>query len=954
MSRNGGGGGGDEELAAVVVTLRIVRASTAERIGMTMSANCFVTSVEPGSPASLAGVMRTMQILCVEGTDVSTPADVKAASAGSPCSIALQLRIQSGARLRGKVVSWQPDRGFGSISPEVPLFLAKGVMGGDGSSAVYLGNAFCHSSAIMRQHNVRSLAVEQDVTFVVKWSPHMKKLKAHAVGLAEGATRLRAYVPPVDAPAVRPGADISRRVNGAGSICMMHLGGKCTNALLASETRCPDGVHIENPFAGTPESRKKAAAKKEKEKVKVVTSVEWMNRNNLGEVNRVVFTAGPSKGLMQYKKEGEARPPFGSMLYDENSGGLRMTEIDKKVNVPVTQGRDVLGELRVLADQCGVRHNICANDLQDHPDDTLTLVGAAKLKLLEDQVLSASGGRVRALKAWQLRNDSLEFRFRCAEYNMTQRHGKAPDMIDGFHGSAEQNVLSIATTGFDPLRRCGQAYGAGEYFAKDPRVSVSYARGGGYMFVCKLILGEEDVDHTWESGCGYYIIKQNNGHIQCLPQYLIQFQDTGSTQLYRALAAFATDEKAGEESLRRLGEGQRGGVRPCKGRIDGCMMAASTSQLWVGWLDPSLGGSDAAMRADLCEFLKGYDVKWVRMDRNGARFGAFVELSTSLTQAQLAELNTRPYGKEGHQISVDDAQPENPYMQLVRCPKLHGPGKFCRGWNLRGHGNWTETCSFKHEAFAFPLAAAELEYETLAVGSAKYMELAQEVETTGVGRVTRIRRVVNKIQEATYESRRAFLNTKHGSVTEKELWHGTSCAVLDTVLKKSLQAPSDTNPSDSCPVSGNKGLSTTLCGTDCKHCTEPHKWNMCHMYGHGIYLADMVAKSHRYVRPHKGQHSLVRCRVNLGNPFLIDSNLKQKDGMHHITYAEDPTQFLENNTHTWDTLKGHDSYFVKGLGGAAASGRGVINSEYILFHPAQVLPLYVVDYSPASVGACVP
>ena len=567
MSRNGNGG--DEELAAVVVTVRIVRASTAERIGMTMSANCFVTSVEPGSPASLAGVMRTMQILRVEGTEVSTPADVKAASADSPCSIVLQLRIQSGARLRGKVVSWQPDRGFGSISPEVPLFLAKGVMGGDGSSAVYLGNAFCHSSAIMRQHNVRSLAVEQDVTFVVKWSPHMKKLKAHAVSVGDGATttELRAYVPPVDAPAVRPGADISRRVNGAMSICMMHLVGKCTKDLLKSGMRCSDGVHIENPFADTPESRKKAAAKKEKEKEKVVTSVEWMNRNNLGEVNRVVFTAGPGKGQMQYKKANEARPPFSSMLYDENSGGLHMTEINKKVNVPLTQGRDVLGELRVLADQCGVRHNIRANDLKDYPDDTLTLVGAAKLKLLEDQVHSASGGSVRALKAWQLRNDSLEFRFRCAEYNMTQRHGKAPDMIDGFHGSGEENVLSIATTGFDPLRRCGQAYGAGEYFAKDPCVSVGYARGGGYMFVCKLILGEERVDHTWESGCGYYVIKQNNGHIQCLPQYLIQFQDTGNTQLYRTLSALRRTRR----------QGRRACVVLVKANVVGCVRAKVVS-----------------------------------------------------------------------------------------------------------------------------------------------------------------------------------------------------------------------------------------------------------------------------------------------------------------------------------------------------------------------------------------
>ena len=820
----------DKSLPAAVVTLTVEWKGRNGDIGMDIDDNNVVTFVEPGSPASLAGVMRTMQILRVDGTDVSTPADVKAAVAGSTSS-EFQLRVQSGARMRGTVAIWMPDKYFGTISPELPLFIEEGVMGP--SAAVYMGNLFCASSNISKSYRAQSLAVDQDVTFVAKWSKGKNKMKATDVRPVEGAT-LRVYVADVDVP-MRPGEGVRRNVKGAPSICMMHLGGKCTKAPLASGTRCPDGVHVENPYP--------------------------------------------------------------------------------------------------------------ANDLNDKTANTLTLVGAAKLKLLEDQVHSASGGKVRALKAWQLRNDSLEFRFRCAEYNMTQRHGKAPDMIDGFHGSGEENVLSIATKGFDPLRRSGQLYGAGEYFAKDPCVSVGYARGGGYMFVCHLILGKEGVDHTWEKTNGYYVIKQNNGHVQCLPQYLIQFQDTGDTELYRTLSAFATDEKAGEESLQRLRESQYGGERPCKGRLDCGMMAASTSQVWVGWLDPSLEANHDAVRADLDKFLAGHDVKQVIVDINAARFGAFVEFATSLTQAQVAELNTRPYGKEGYQISVDDAQPENPYKQLLRCPRLHGAGKFCRMWNLRGHENWTEACPFKHEAFAFPLASAKLEYETLAVGSAKYMELAQEVEAAGVGRVSRIRRVVNTAQEAAYETRRTYLNRKHGNVSEKELWHGTSCAVLDTVLKKSLQAPSDTNPSDSCPVSGKKSLSTTLCGTDCKHCTEPHKWNMCHMYGHGIYLTDLAAKSHRYVRPHKGQHSLVRCRVNLGNPFLIDSNLKQKDGMHHITYPEDPTKFLENNTHTWDTLKGHDSYFVKGMGAAAAvPGRGVINSEYILFHPAQVLPLYVVDY----------
>ena len=815
---------GDNALPAVVVNVTVVWKGRHGHTGMSIGDDNVILSVLTGSPPSLAGVMRTMQILRVDGTDVSTPAEVQAAREGATSS-AFQLLVQSGVRMRGTVTSWVPDpnRRFGSISPELPLFLAEGVMGP--SAAVFTGDVFCAASNINMDYKVQSLAVGQDVMFVAKW--HKKKMKATNVCPVDGVSELRGYVVAVDAP-VRPGEGVRRRVNGAQSICMMHLAGRCTNDLLAGGKECEDGVHVENPYPGN-----------------------------------------------------------------------------------------------------------------DDTANTLTLVGAAKLKLLQDQVDSAGGKRnvLRVLKAWQLRNDSLEFRFRCTEYNMAQQ--KMPDMIDGFHGSAETNMVSIATTGFDPLTRKRQLYGEGEYFAENPLKSVSYAGGGGYMFVCNLILGKEGVDHTWKSDQGYFVIKQNNGHVQCLPRYLIQFKDTGDTELCRRLSAFATDEEAEEESLRRLGQSQAGGERPCKGRPFGCMMAESTSRMWVGWLDPDLG-SDAAVRADVCEFLKGYDVKLKRVDRNGARLGAYVEFATSLTQAQVAELNTRPYGKESHQISVDDTQPENPYKQSLPCPRLHGQAKYCRGWNLRERENWTATCSYNHEADAFPLASAELKYETLAEGSVKYEELAHEVVAAGVGRVDCIRRVVNTKQAAEYERHLAFLTAKYGNVSERELWHGTSCAVLDTVLKGSLQPPSDTNASDSCPVSGRKGLSTTLCGSDCRHCTEPHQQrNMCHMYGHGIYFADRVEKSHSYVRPHKGLHSLVRCRVNLGKPFLIDSNLKQEDGTHHMTYPKDPTELLENNTDTWDTVKGHSSYLVKGQGSAAKKNLG---SEYVLFHPSHVLPLYVVDY----------
>merc|ERR1711959_563902 len=45
-----------------------------------------------------------------------------------------------------------------------------------------------------------------------------------------------------------------------------------------------------------------------------------------------------------------------------------------------------------------------------------------------------------------------------------------------------------------------------------------------------------------------------------------------------------------------------------------------------------------------------------------------------------------------------------------------------------------------------------------------------------------------------------------------------------------------------------------------------------------------------------------------------------------------------------EVTKGHDSFFVRGLAGAHRAGHGVYNSEYVVFTPYQILPLYQVDY----------
>ena len=368
----------------------------------------------------------------------------------------------------------------------------------------------------------------------------------------------------------------------------------------------------------------------------------------------------------------------------------------------------------------------------------LQRVGAAKLQFLQQKVTDAVRGRLRAgmdwevHAAWQLTNEALEFRYRATEYNLTREHGRTPDSIEGFHGTAEENVLSIARHGFDPLRRSGQVFGAGEYFAKDPSVSDGYCRGGAFMFVCSLLLGEAEVDYTWVPGVKYYVMKQRAGRIQCVPRYLIQFRES-SSPLLRTLQALGGEAESAEGHLRRVGASQRGGVRPCKGRMDSMMMAERTRHLWVGWLEPTLGRDDELVREDVQAFLRGHEVAMVKPERNAARVGAFVELRSAVTQAQVAELNTRAYGTGGWRVSVDDAQPGNPAMRMRRCPKLSGPGRFCRGWNLRGHEDWTEACSFRHAPEDFVTFGAEVSYVAVPAGSAKYDELAGEVGGEGAG-----------------------------------------------------------------------------------------------------------------------------------------------------------------------------------------------------------------------------
>lgn len=63
-----------------------------------------------------------------------------------------------------------------------------------------------------------------------------------------------------------------------------------------------------------------------------------------------------------------------------------------------------------------------------------------------------------------------------------------------FHGTKEQNIMNIASNGFDVNKNRVSAYGKGTYFARDASYSISYTDVDrttdlSYMFLCRVLLG---------------------------------------------------------------------------------------------------------------------------------------------------------------------------------------------------------------------------------------------------------------------------------------------------------------------------------------------------------------------------------------------------------------------------------------------------------------------------------
>jgi len=304
---------------------------------------------------------------------------------------------------------------------------------------------------------------------------------------------------------------------------------------------------------------------------------------------------------------------------------------------------------------------------------------------------------------------------------------------------------------------------------------------------------------------------------------------------------------------------------------------------------------------------------------------------------------------EARRVTVDDAHGS----PSQKCPRTISG--YCRYRNLR----FIDPCWCLHGSV--PTEKATFTVETLDLGCAKFDEIVSGFMTSapfhnGRPRVTDVRAIKNPTLEAQHEQFRRYLATKNGSDPKQvDLYHGTNVNILDTVYRHGLQPPSDMEASQDCPVSGGKGLRTSLCDNSCMFCTRRHEWNQCHMFGAGIYLGDIAQKSHRYVSGvSDGAYRMVVCSVLLGEPLQIEGHLREPHGMHDVASLRvlehgDLQRMLTsvdgNGPHpAVEKADQKDVLFVKGLQNRNKPGLSVVNSEYISFHPYQCLPLYEISY----------
>jgi hypothetical protein len=609
------------------------------------------------------------------------------------------------------------------------------------------------------------------------------------------------------------------------------------------------------------------------------------------------------------------------------------------------------------------------------PGMTVEKSSAGDLNRLR-QLWSMRGGSGQIIDAWKIDNPLKIHMFKMRREQLKKALGREADGLEGFHGTHPDDVISTCEHG---LQQRDLSYVA----TRDPRDCLRDCGGGQYMLVCRLTLGKEsttplntDGDYKWIADSGSYLIKDSE---QVLPQYIIRFATNGFPMTSSSLEDILSQTKWSTKKAEQ--------IKPVPQQRKCCMSNPHATVLWLGFLHGHL--SDESLEADVRRFLtqnardyvEGMKVQIVK----GHFKKAHAILETPIPRELVHKLNWSDFVEDGttRTICVDDAHgsPEQ------NCPKFIAG--YCRGQNLR----FTHPCWCSHPSRTTKKAQYHLTPVSLV--SAKGVELIEKFTASGsfhngTPRVVGINAIGNDVLSRCHEEYRGYLNTKHmEEPAVQELYHGTNNNILDIIYTHGLQPPSDMQASESCPVSGGKGLCTSLCNNDCQYCTEKHEWNQCHMFGLGIYLADSPQKSHHYVSQPRTStngrqtYRMVVCSV-LGKSFQIDGHLTSMAAMHDVVNVRALTDDMvdemvdrcqvcfssagdvqEAACENFEVAEKSDLLFVRGLGPAARHtitnrtfddvcsvrcghtmrpGVSVLSSEYVAFHPHQCLPKYEIEY----------
>eukprot|EP01060_Flectonema_neradi_P015471 TRINITY_DN2208_c1_g1_i1.p1 TRINITY_DN2208_c1_g1~~TRINITY_DN2208_c1_g1_i1.p1 ORF type:complete len:1022 (+),score=189.80 TRINITY_DN2208_c1_g1_i1:59-3124(+) len=689
--------------------------------------------------------------------------------------------------------------------------------------------------------------------------------------------------------------------------------------------------------------------------------IRFKNTNNLGETSTIVMqpsdarlmrrvTISPTKVIkvpnytaMMYQRNGESRPCFKEIWFD---GGrtIWLTDIDKKLTIPETENVPlVISRIRDMADYCRVQHNIGAmcNPTFSEQRSLKSLFTEVSSTVLSN--LSYRWGKT-VMRAWSIRNLGLEYLYNITKHNMMvgSKSGEQLFEVNGLHGTAEKNIISIAQEGFDTGRRSGQAYGAGEYFANTIGVPSSYTKGGAFVFICDVLVrdksshynaSDKDHDHSFVPEYGYIIVKNRDGWVQALPRYLVQVRKGTETSKYfplrRVLArddkdalletdpdlknkkvppsetgiptpspsptptVSQSDEEEPGLSSTSVSEAESevspdehiekfSEVQPFASDVG--MFNSTTRYLHVSGI---ISEEEVKLVTKLIKSKTGRDIDSLHYV-DGEYSELYIRTSAPISLLNFASLNYfGGLGLEGTKtiIRFDDAAFGNDWSSWRLCKKSD-----CRGKSLLGVGG----CCRVHEDLPAVNPTVKVNgrmiFQKLERNTATYFDIIGRLNTGTI------------IDSCIAIHCKSELPSKPTG-DWKDLWcsAGTTLEDATQMVQEGFHFGSDRLSSSKCPIS--KGFRSAICPNDCKHCTVVKESNV-----PGIRFSE----SCKLVSPAtaRGEKAaVIRCRVRL--PKKLTSSSKYE--WHHPAIRKSP-----NPT------------------------SGKTSSLYVVNQPTDIIPLHII------------